>query len=88
MDTILDYDSCGLAYEPYKAPKYVILSAHEGDVIGMQVFLKKLFPSRFEEIKFKPLRLIAFIMNCIGKTKPKGMTILIMAWTFCIMMRH
>jgi hypothetical protein len=54
MDTRIDYDSKGIGYVPYKAPKMVLLSAHDADVYGMQVFLEYVFPLTVKGEKFVP----------------------------------
>jgi hypothetical protein len=44
MDTRIEYDSQGLGYKTYVAPKMFAIAAHNTDIVGMQVFLNYVFP--------------------------------------------
>jgi acid phosphatase len=54
MDTRVDYDSRGLSYATYKAPKLVMLSGHDSNLAAMQAYLRYVFPDLLDHFVYVP----------------------------------
>jgi hypothetical protein len=49
MTTRIKYDSEGKGYESYKAPKLVLLSGHDTNIIGIQAYMFAVFSGKFSK---------------------------------------